>query len=124
MEKKYKKLLMAAAKYEVSILKKSPVKFKLSKEKFNPQQHDNCFYGQHFGSSSCVEAKDFKTQNGILWGFSTNRTMNGDNASGLEMLLYNMWLQGKKEEVFRIVEQFATWTDAEVKKPKVSYNLD
>lgn len=113
----YKRLLCVAAEYEVEQLKKSNQEFKLNKDNFDPTDQCNCVYGQVFGSSVDKKAKDFKKSNNLLTGFSNNNVNLSYSVTALEALTELLWLQGKKEQVYSIIEQFATWTNTQPKEP-------
>ena len=97
------------AELEVAILKESDQEFVLDKNKFSPTTGTYCFYGQTFGEYDSVKAMDFKRNKGIAISES------GDfiATTFLEEFLSDLWSNGKKEKVYKIVEQFATWKDRE-----------
>lgn len=68
----YNQMLMACAKHECEILRKEGG-FVLDRGKFDPMRSDRCIYGQRFGSSDSSGAMAFKTKQGILVGFNTNK---------------------------------------------------
>ena len=108
----YEKLLCAAAEYEVEQLKNSGQVFVLDKSIFTPSGGDrgNCVYHQVFGGWDNDKARDFKKRNNILTGFLPSRTDgSGSGGTALERLMLTLWDSGKKEQVYKIVEQFATW---------------
>ncbi len=99
----YEEYLCACAKYEVHQLKESGQKFVLDKDKFDPTEFVSCFYGQAFGSSKGDRAMKFKKDNKIRL-MKENCTF-----TALEELMDRLWNKDKKEQVYKIVEQFATW---------------
>ncbi len=120
----YEKMLVAAAEYEVEQLIESEQEFKLVKSKFNSCRGSTCFYGQVFGESGSNSANEFKKSNNILVGFSDRRILIKYSITALETLLCLLWKQGKKEQVYRIVEKFATWTDETTTNDTTLFTLD
>jgi len=105
----YEKLLCAAAEYEVEQIKKSGQTFVLDKCGFNPNRDYACFYGQVFGNCYNEKALKFKHGNNIRIGFDEQGIITGCQNTALESLLVRLWNASKKEQVYKIVEQFATW---------------
>ena len=95
------------AELEVAILKESNREFLLYKQLFNPRLSEKCFYGQIFGCSYKKLAHEFKKDNNITIIEKTH------SITYLERFLSILWSEGKKEQVYKIVEQFATWKEDE-----------
>lgn len=121
MRTPYEKYLCASAEFEVEQLKNSGQEFVLDKEKFNPQEWDACIYGQVFGRPSDSDAEKFKEDNCIRTGFKKGVYMFGYKWTALECLTYLLWESDKQEQVYKIVEQFATWKN--VPETTVNENL-
>ncbi len=110
----YEKYLCASAEFEVQQLKESGQEFILDKEGFDPDNVFNCFYGQVFESSNSDKAVSFKRGNSIRFGFGKT-DLNSSTETALENLLCKLWDNDKQEQVYKIVEQFATWKNDSTK---------
>ena len=99
-----KEIIPKMAELEVAILKESG-QIVLDKEKFDPTNNDTCFYGQVFGRSYNEESMNFKKSHGIF--------IIKSHLSFLEEFLCDLWEDNQKEKVYKIVEQFATWKEAQ-----------
>lgn len=103
------------AQYEAGILaEQTEVDFVLDKDKFDPTKTMYCFYGQVFGNSKSTEALEFKKTHDIKPVSSIKPLAFFSQLTFLELFLFNLWVDNKREQVYRIIETFATWEKKEV----------
>lgn len=100
------KLIKSYARIElIKLQDQTEVEFKINKSTLNLCDTDNCFYGQTFGHSLSEEAIRFKKSLDLV-SYEDRHT-----TTCLEYVLYKLWIKGKKEQCYRILETFCTFVD-------------